>query len=210
MAKLGKAYRNRSISQATLITEDLIERFVDFLTDETAFLEEDHITKLLGIMYDWKMVFEKHYHGDRNRTEVETDLAYILNEDLMNLMDDIAPEGCYFGAHEGNDSDFGFWEHADGAEIQLRDFTREDWMNWGGCDGEHPRIGEIRVDTCECDIVADKNGIGIQGYDFESDPHVEFSAMKVCSSQEVAEEIIKDMKSSVASDCLEMMGFQIQ
>lgn len=35
-----------------------------------------------------------------------------LNDFLYELFDtlnDIAPDGCYFGAHPGNGSDMGFW-----------------------------------------------------------------------------------------------------
>jgi len=38
------------------------------------------------------------------------DASYLLNEELLDSLCDCAPEGFYFGAHEGDGSDFGFWE----------------------------------------------------------------------------------------------------
>ena len=37
--------------------------------------------------------------------EVETEVIFAL----MDLLNDYAPDGLYFGAHEGDGSDFGFW-----------------------------------------------------------------------------------------------------
>lgn len=37
-----------------------------------------------------------------------TDVVWDL-EMLFDILNDVAPEGTYFGAHEGDGSDFGFW-----------------------------------------------------------------------------------------------------
>lgn len=37
------------------------------------------------------------------------DCAWFLNEELWNILDSVAPDGHYFGAHPGDGSDFGFW-----------------------------------------------------------------------------------------------------
>lgn len=37
------------------------------------------------------------------------EVSYFLNETLFDAMDELAPEGFYFGAHPGDGSDFGYW-----------------------------------------------------------------------------------------------------
>lgn len=39
----------------------------------------------------------------------ETEDAYHLLEELVDALNDAAPEDTYFGAHPGDGSDFGFW-----------------------------------------------------------------------------------------------------
>lgn len=36
--------------------------------------------------------------------------ASIVLEELFDILNEVAPEGYYFGAHSGDGSDFGFWE----------------------------------------------------------------------------------------------------
>lgn len=45
----------------------------------------------------------------------ETEDAVHLIEVLMDMLSEAAPEGTYFGAHEGDGSDFGFWRFDDDA-----------------------------------------------------------------------------------------------
>jgi len=39
----------------------------------------------------------------------DSEEAQYLVEQLIEILDRYAPEGYYFGPHEGNQSDFGFW-----------------------------------------------------------------------------------------------------
>ncbi len=34
---------------------------------------------------------------------------YFVNEKIWDVMQELAPEGCYFGAHPGDGADFGYW-----------------------------------------------------------------------------------------------------
>lgn len=36
--------------------------------------------------------------------------ASALLENLFDILNEVAPEGCYFGAHLGDGSDFGWWK----------------------------------------------------------------------------------------------------
>lgn len=89
--------KNMSLSHATMRTEDLISPFVDCL-------------KEFGGMEEFGAIIE---YGEEimQSGDYESDNAhYYLNEDLWNALNDIAPEGYYFGAHPGDGSDYGFWE----------------------------------------------------------------------------------------------------
>ena len=46
-------------------------------------------------------------------TESEDEELHWLMESLFDCLNEIAPAGHYFGAHEGDGSDFGFWSIAE-------------------------------------------------------------------------------------------------
>ena len=110
MRQLNDDYKNYEISNATLVTEDLIDSFLLFLrplkyelgiAGKVDILQAEVDTfELEGVGYGMR------YKDDETRKKAED----LLNEDLFDLMNAIAPFGCYFGAHEGDGSCFGFWE----------------------------------------------------------------------------------------------------
>lgn len=87
MAKLGTDYRNQSLSHGTHITDDIFDAVKGFLPD--------HLITL--------------YDNEKD----ESVKSEILNDDVFEHLNEIAPDGYYFGAHPGDGSDFGFWEYKD-------------------------------------------------------------------------------------------------
>lgn len=118
MARATKAEPG-SVSHGTLRPQDLIEAFVGALkeTDPAAlkgvrayFEALDDHGALTTVQRDFVFdaLDEKGIDGDG----VHDAGPEVVNEVLDRLTDalqTVAPEGHYFGAREGNNSDFGFW-----------------------------------------------------------------------------------------------------
>lgn len=86
-----------SVSHGTMIEEDLFEAFIDALSQ----LNKREAQK---IQKEWdSFSHPKVCENCRDQRD------YILNETLFNTLSNYAPPLAYFGAHEGDGSDFGFW-----------------------------------------------------------------------------------------------------
>jgi len=84
-----------TVSFGTLRTQDLIQNFVD----EILLIEPDNA--LARRMCSTIECVSQDYWDTQ---EASFDL-----EDLFDILDDLAPEDMYFGAHPGDPADFGFW-----------------------------------------------------------------------------------------------------
>jgi hypothetical protein len=93
---LGKEWTG-SIISATLREEDLIPAF-------------EGVLDVAGVEYDRPAAVDKLLLGQSLTDNEQEEVSYYLNEMLIDLLDDIAPEGTHFGCHPGDGSDFGFWE----------------------------------------------------------------------------------------------------
>jgi hypothetical protein len=94
---------SNSISHGTLRQEDLIPTFtatLKLLAPEPTIREADLIAEAEGWADTPADLLDSALHAENG--------GYILNE-LTDALDNLAPEGFYFGAHEGDGSDFGFW-----------------------------------------------------------------------------------------------------
>jgi len=103
--KLGKTYRLRAISQNKNDIGDLIDDCLNFLRSLT--LGQETVEKLA--------------EAERKLREIEninnSDMKYkleksVLFHDIFEILDSIAPEGCYFGSHPGDSMVIGFWDKA--------------------------------------------------------------------------------------------------
>lgn len=104
-----------TISRATMLASDLIPAFIAALD---ALRERDDSSETLST---WDTVQAQIGAIERRMEEgnqwyFHSDEAMFDLEDLFDLLDEYAPEGCYFGAHEGDGSDFGFWWRRPGQE----------------------------------------------------------------------------------------------
>jgi hypothetical protein len=96
MAQFGKEWAGSVIS-ATLREEDLIPAFEEVLDSA-------------GVEYERPPSVDKLLLSESLTDDELHEVACYLNDTLFDLLDEIAPQGTYFGAHPGDGADFGFWE----------------------------------------------------------------------------------------------------
>lgn len=93
-----------TVSQGTLRDEDLIPCFTEHLAALTGAAIDAHeingrtARRLFGLCSAARL-----YHS------LAYDARGDLIDELSDALNEFAPDGCYFGAHEGDGADFGFW-----------------------------------------------------------------------------------------------------
>ena len=102
--KLGNEYRLYIISQSTTINvNDLIDDCMNFL--RTVALDQEISEKFLKLEQKLRQAeklgnIEKTYKRKKE----------ILFQNIFEVLENISPEGCYFGTHPSNLSLIGFWD----------------------------------------------------------------------------------------------------
>lgn len=90
-----------AISSGTMRTQDLIPTFLSTL-DQLDHAEYVKLAKQYREgLANSKQGYDAYY---------ESDACAWLMEALYDALDDCAPDGYYFGAHEGDGACYGFWE----------------------------------------------------------------------------------------------------
>ena len=104
-----------TVSQATMREQDVLPAIMDVLGEyhpaafnriqyDIAFGDDSRFTQVqASIIYSWLCSNDCSLFWDSEEA------FYILNEDCWDAMQEIAPEGFYFGAHAGDGCDYGFW-----------------------------------------------------------------------------------------------------
>lgn len=93
-----------SVSHGTMVTEHLLEAFIPHLRDRGM----DKTTHDAEVALRYLKLAEA---SDSTIATMEAidHASYILNEDVWDAMNEIAPDELYFGANPGDGSDYGFW-----------------------------------------------------------------------------------------------------
>lgn len=85
-------------------------------------LADAFATELAGLAPDHPLVKEwdsSSYDEDTLTDEQLDELSFLVN-DLRDALQEFAPPFCYFGAHQGDGADFGFWFDNDAFEDARR------------------------------------------------------------------------------------------
>ena len=101
-----------SLSWGTMRNQDLIPVFLDELRD----LGGNEIAHNLLTACDIKKGTLLSAMDDDGHAFWGSESNHYLMEYLFDALNEYAPEYCYFGAHDGDGSDYGFWPSLDGMD----------------------------------------------------------------------------------------------
>ena len=101
-----------TVSTATLRSQDLLPKFLDALR---VLAPEAH-QQLTMPGAGFSAVPSHALEDEDDEWWDSEDCAWLLNEILFDALNEHAPEGHYFGSHEGDGACFGFWKHEEDDE----------------------------------------------------------------------------------------------
>ncbi|MCP4485581.1 MAG: hypothetical protein GY823_13660, partial [Flavobacteriaceae bacterium] len=88
------------VDYSSLRSQDLMPAFLELLKD----IDDDFVTETLcEIPYDAQL-------NDTHEFWDSETCAWIMDS-IFDRLNEYTPEDYYFGAHEGNGSDFGVWQY---------------------------------------------------------------------------------------------------
>src|SRR5690606_738190 len=98
-------FADTSLSWGTMRTPDLYDAFIPFLEEHDPKTAEEIKTEYVDVINaieEAQKEGEIYFHSYVNNEE-------FLMEALFDALNEISPDGCYFGAHPGDGADYGFW-----------------------------------------------------------------------------------------------------
>jgi len=107
---------NGTVIHGTLRPEDLLSAFIDELDTivEHGISDSPEDVEKVGRAHDLMGDVERAMRATGFFEDFDT--VYWAVESLMDMLSEFAPPGHYFGGHEGDGSDFGFWPFPDSME----------------------------------------------------------------------------------------------
>jgi len=96
-----------TVSRATMREQDLLPAFMKVLEE---YHPEGWYAVKTAFTVEFDMIYREFLALQDNDPRWHSDaLAYILREDVWEAMQEIAPDGYYFGSHPGDGCDYGYW-----------------------------------------------------------------------------------------------------
>ena len=120
-----------SISTGTLRPEDLLTSFADKLDSFDCKAFYSKVGKdSFELYYPSELIFSayrcRNYYQEQelgSNPTIEEDAEYLVNEQLPDALQEYCPPFVYFGTHEGDGADFGFWADSNSLDEALYNQT---------------------------------------------------------------------------------------
>lgn len=103
------------VSEGTLRDQDLLRNFADALEGYSP-VNDIYLVRLSRVMADVADLLDEHpgvLYDKKNNSILREEISVMINETLSNRLNNLAPEGTYFGVNVGDGSLFGFWRLED-------------------------------------------------------------------------------------------------
>lgn len=196
---MTKAFVPGTVSHGTHNLYDLANAFIEAL-EMVAPAAYQQIVFVSGMMPDYLRAIDEGRSADYWDTE---NAAWFVYECLADALNEHAPEGYCFGAHEGDGADFGFWETEEGAaEREWVEFTAklasDDNARKVHLTNSSTRNGCVGAD---CDLFA-VFAFGAYGDTFVAVPYERnpYHGLDICDALEVAADRLLSVAPGMFTD----------
>jgi len=98
-----------TVSHGTLRQQDLLRSFANKLMAMQEDTPSSTVRDLFNEAHNAAYYLDRQEGIDSPFADIRIEGAHYTIEKLTDMLDDMAPEGWYFGTLEGDASDFGFW-----------------------------------------------------------------------------------------------------